>query len=225
MPGNTIYIGFAGFCKTDIMLYLSRILQCLGETVAIVDRSHSQDLRYSVPTGIYSEDRMDYRGVEIFLGCENTPVSELPLTDMSAVIIDFGVNAAAIDDMVSLKALFIVTDLQRAHTVPLSAFLGRIQSRPDSIRIIRDIVPGKIRPRYVDSLLQSGQVTNLIAKYEFDFSGAEYAARLTSQYDDIFQFSKIPEEYKNMLLECITELFGKDGKLCLKALKKAQRGG
>lgn len=225
MYNNTIEIGFAGFCKTDIILYMSRILFVLGEKVAIVDRTAKQELRFSVPVGIYSEDRLDYRGVDIFLGCEKTSLKTLPLKEYSVVLVDFGVNHKTFEDIKDTKVLFIVTDCQRHHTVPLSIWLNDMSFCVDSIRIIRDTVYGKIRPRYIDSLLQAGQVTKLIAKYEFAFSEFEYAHRLQTQYDDIFKFNKIPDVFRSMLLDCITELFGADRKTALKAIRKAQIGG
>ncbi len=225
MPDKCIWLGFAGFCKTDIMLYIARILVCLGESVAIIDQSGSQDLRLSVPAGIYSEDRLDYRGVDVYLNCESGIPKELAGTNHSVVLMDFGINSKAIELSGELKTLFLITDLQRHHTVPLASFLSRLPFSPDAIRIIRDIVPGKIRPRYIDSLLQAAQYTNLLAKYDFIFDETEYNQRLISQYDDIFYFAKIPESYKNMLLEIVIELLGYDKKAAVRALKKAQHGG
>lgn len=225
MPDKCIRLGFAGFCKTDIMLYIARILACLGESIAIFDQSGSQDLRLSVPAGIYSEDRLDYRGVDVFLNCDTEIPKELTGTNYSVVLLDYGVNSKALEIPGELRALFIVTDLQRHHAVPMASFLGRLPFSLDSIRIIRDIVPGKIRPRYIDSLLQATQYTNLLAKYDLAFDEAEYRQRLLSQYDDIFHFTQIPESFKNMLLEVITELLGYDRKVAVKALKKAQHGG
>ena len=225
MPEKSTRLGFAGFCKTDIMLYMARILVCLGESVAIVDQSGEQELRFSVPAGLYSEDRFDYRGVDIFLNCENLDTQQLPLVDYSVVLLDYGVNRKAFETLQQVKALFIVTDMQRHHAVPLSYVLGRLPVSPDAVRILRDVTPGKIRPRYIDSLLQAGQFTNLLARYELHFDEAEYAQRLISQYDDIFQFNRISEGYKGMLKECMTELMGYDRKAVEKAFKKAQRGG
>lgn len=218
-------LGFNGFCKTDIILYLSRILHLLGEKVAIIDQSMQEELRYSIPTGLYTQDRIDYRGVDVFLNCENIMLTNLPVEDYTVLLIDFGVNFKALELNEELKALFIVTDLSRHHTVPLSSCLSHILNRPDSIRIIRDMVYSKINTRYIDSLLQSGQYTNVIAKYEFDLNEKDYECRLRSQYDDVFKFGKISNDFKNMLIDCITGLFGTEKKFVLKALKKAQRGG
>ena len=65
----------------------------------------------------------------------------------------------------------------------------------------------------------------MLAKYDFIFDETEYNQRLISQYDDIFYFAKIPESYKNMLLEIVIELLGYDKKAAVRALKKAQHGG
>lgn len=225
MPGTTVKLGFIGFCKADIMLYLARILFCAGETVGIVDQSGSQELSLSVPAGLYAEDRLDYRGVELFLNCESTGIQDLSTDHCSVLLIDYGVNRKAIEQLEGLKALFIVTDMQRHHAVPLSAVISHLPFQPDAIRILRDIVPGKIRPRYLDSLLQAAQFTNLLAKYDLPFVPAEYAQRLICQYDDVFRFTRINEGFESMLSECVTELFGYDRKVMLKALRKAQRGG
>lgn len=220
---NAVGLGFIGFCKTDIMLYMARILHLMGENVAIIDQSGQQELRYSVPAVFARDDRLDYRGVDVFFDGENINPADLPAQNYSVFLVDYGVHSKNIG--VGLKTLFIVTDMQRHHAVPLSSCLGSLHHCPDAIRIIRDIVPGKIRPRYIDSLLQAGQFTNLIAKYDLPFGEAEFVQRLNCQHDDIFQFHKISDGYKNMLIECITELFGTDRKTLAKAFKKAQRGG
>ncbi|MBP7176896.1 MAG: hypothetical protein KBA53_11880 [Thermoclostridium sp.] len=225
MPEKCTRLGFTGFCKTDIILYMARILTCLGERVAIVDLSGEQDLRMSVPAGIYLEDRLDYRGVEVFLNCSDNSFTDMTEKNHSVVLLDYGVNRKAIESVSELRTLFIVTDLQRHHAVPLASFLEHLQSPTDSIRIIRDIVPGKIRPRYIDSLLQAAQHTNLLAKYELSFDEAEYSQRLLCQYDDIFHFTKITESYKSMLLEVVVELLGFERRAAVKAFKKAQHGG
>lgn len=225
MYENTVVIGFAGFCKTDIMLYFARILYNMGEKIAIIDKSNEQALGFSVPAALYSKDRLEYRGIDIYLGCQNTPLNGIPTNNYSVVLIDLGVNAKTYEEIKHLKVLFIVTDCNRHHTLPLSDWLKNQVTDTASIRIIRDIVYGKIRPRYIDSLLQAGQFTKLIAKYEFSINEMEYSNRLLSQYDDIFKFTKIPQDYKNMLIDCITEIFEKERKIVLKALKKAQKGG
>lgn len=218
-------LGFTGFCKSDIIIYFSWILRLLGEKVAIIDQSNQEELCYSIPTGVFTQDIIDYRGVDVFLNCKNKPIASLQLEGCTVALIDFGANCKALECNNELKALFIVTDLNRHHTVQLSSCLSYISNRPDSIRIIRDMVNTKITPRYIDSLLQSSQYTNIIAKYEFNFNEKEYECRLKSQYDDIFKFTKIPLDFKNMLIDCIIELFEKDKKSVQKALKKAQKGG
>lgn len=225
MPEKCTLLGFAGFCKTDILLYMARVLTCLNERVAIVDQSGNKELLFSVPSGLYTDDRLDYRGVDIFLNCGNVDPQQLPLADYSVVLLDYGVNRKAFETLPQVKALFIVTDMQRHHAVPLSQVLGALPVSPDTVRILRDVVPGKIRPRYIDSLLQAGQYTNLLARYELPFDETEYAQRLISQYDDTFQFHRISEGFKTMLKECLTELMGFDRKAVEKAFRKAQRGG
>jgi len=220
-----IRLGFIGFCKTDLILYLSRIIKSLGEKAAIVDRSADQKISYSVPVGIYTKDRLDYRGVEVFLNCSETELKELPLDDFYTVLVDFGLNVKTFGDIKEMNAVFIVSDLQRYHLLPLSDFLSKAGKIPNTIRIYRDMPSGKITACYADSLLNIENAANLIAKYEFPLNETEYSVRLTSQYDDVFKFSRIPVEFSQMLIDCVTELFGIDKKAAVKALKKAQRGG
>ncbi|HZK27687.1 MAG TPA: hypothetical protein VFD00_09155 [Thermoclostridium sp.] len=222
---TVIVVGFAGFCKSDIILYFSRILYVLGEKVAIVDRSTEQQLRFYVPIAPFSEDMLEYRGVDIYLRCKNTPLGDIPKNNYSVVLIDFGINPETYEDLSQISTLFIITDCNKQHTVPLSMWLSSQTVCPASIRIIRDIVSGKIRPRYIDSLLQAGQVTQIIAKYDFPLNEAEYYNRLLTQYDDVFSFTKLSAEFKNMLLDCITEIFKKDRKTAMKGLRRAQIGG
>ncbi|NLN65540.1 MAG: hypothetical protein GX144_09075 [Clostridiaceae bacterium] len=225
MSSKSIRLGFIGFCKTDIILYMARILTCLGENVAVIDCSGQHELKLSVPDAIDTEDRLDYRGVDFYSNSKGINTAELPVKNYTILLVDYGVNLHALEKEAELEALFVVTDMHRHHVVPLSIVLSRLQFTPDAIRIIRDIVPGKIRPRYIDSLLQTGQFTNLLAKYELYLHEKDYYQRLLSQYDDIFHFAKISEAFRSMLFECVTELLGYDKKSATRALKKAQSGG
>ncbi len=225
MNSTVVGLGFAGFCKTDMILYISRILHILGEKVAIIDRTQEQELRFSVPVGIYESDRLDYRGIEVFLGCGKMALEELPLDDFTVILVDLGVRLDVMEDMKSIRTLFVISDMQRHHIIPLSNWITKIPSCPDTIRILRDISPGKIHPRYVDAILQTEKYTNIIAKYEFMLNEKEYANRLKSQYDDVFSFPKIPEDFKTMLIDCMVELFGVENKSAIKAVRKAQKGG
>ena len=225
MPKQQIRLGFIGFCKTDLILYLSRIINSLGEKAAIVDRSSGHELIYSVPVGIYAKDRLDYRGVEVFLDCGATELIELPLDDIYAVLVDYGINGNASGELKCMDAVFVVCDMQKHHLVPLSNYLSRAAEIRNIIRVYRDMPSGKITARYADSLLNIENNAKIIAKYEFPLYETEYAVRLTSQYDDIFKFNRIPAELSQMLLDCVIELFGIDKKTAVKALKKAQRGG
>ena len=65
MSSKSIRLGFIGFCKTDIILYMARILTCLGENVAVIDCSEQHELKLSVPDAIDTEDKLDYRVVDI----------------------------------------------------------------------------------------------------------------------------------------------------------------
>ncbi|NLG89134.1 MAG: hypothetical protein GX494_07985 [Clostridiaceae bacterium] len=225
MPKQQIKLGFIGFCKTDLILYLSRIINSLGEKTAIVDCSSGQELSYSVPVGIYTKDRLDYRGVEVFLNCGETELKELPLDDFYAVLVDYELNGSAVCELSDMDAVFVVSDMQKHHLLPLSDFLLKAGKITNAIRVYRDIPPGKIKARYADSILNLENTADIIAKYEFPLNETEYAVRLTSQYDDIFRFGRISAEYSQMLLDCVTELFGIDKKTAVKALKIAQRGG
>lgn len=217
-------LGFIGFCKTDLMLYFSRIINALGERAAIVDRSNSQELHYSVPVGKCTEDMLDYRGVEVFLNCGSKILEEVTLDDFYAVLVDFGLNVEALRETKGMEAVFVVSDLQKHHILPLSNFLSKAGEIPNIIRVYRDIPAGKITARYADSILNLEE-KNIIAKFELHLNETEYAVRLKSQYDDIFRFNGIPAEFRQMLLDCMTELFGIDRKDAVKSLKKAQRGG
>lgn len=324
-------IGFTGFCKADIILYISRILKLLGERVVIIDQSNQNEFRFSVPDGFSAQDNkerstmafdsindelqlytsgvlepalsfaaatrsyplklqasgesepaisfasesqsypltpqasaesapaisfaseawsypsqfqaseeseppagfnmfiipehVNYRGIDVLLSCENAFIEDLQLEDYTTLIVDFGVNFDAINRITNLKALFIVTDCCRHHTIPLSSCLSHIEKKPDAIRILRDITNMKINSRYIDSILQSSQFTNIIAKYELPLVENDYTSRLKSQYDDVFKFTKISKDLNNLLMDCIMGLYEADKKVFLKAFGKAKKGG
>ena len=157
--------------------------------------------------------------------CNNTPLNDIPKNKYSVVFIDFGINPETYEDLSQIKALFIVTDCNKQHTIPLSIWLNNQTARPVSIRIIRDIVSGKIRPRYIDSLLQAGQKTQMIAKYDFPINEIDYSSRLLSQYDDVFPFAKFQKNSKVCYLTVSPRYLKRIEMQLLKQLGKAQIGG
>ncbi len=217
-----IKMGFVGTKTEDIILYLSRILFNMDMSVAVVDASEQQLMKYSVPVPDPRSHITTYRNVDIYLGCCNEDAyKKIDMGKYDAVIISMGLNPVFIRELSSYSLSFAVTDMERPNVLKLRDYLSVLDCSYEFIRIYRDVVDSKIDKSYLDSLLD---IATVAGEYYFYLSEKELCCRLDSQYNDIFRFSILPKEYRAMFKDIIVNSFGFSRKDTETAIKKAEKG-
>lgn len=214
-----IKMGFFGSYKTDIYHYFSRILKVLDKRVAIVDASNDSYLYHSIPQ--LEEEFVTYRDVDIYITKDGLEAATTG--DYDVLIIDYGFNSLD-NDFQACEIKLLVTDLQKHNISRVKDVLDSTSNKPQIIRIYRDLVGGKINPRYIDNYLNLEEKAEVIAEYDFYLDEDAYKCNIQCQYDDIISFKKLPKEYKSMFKELLGQYFSLDNKSITKAIKQAEGG-
>lgn len=228
MQTSLIKLGFIGSYKSDLLQFLSRILFHLNLSVAIVDASREQILKYSTPNP-FEEDIVNYRGVDILLN-KNTidQIENIDFDSYDIILIDYGFNNLLLKDLKNCQMIYAITDLQIHNIMYMKGFFNSIklisQDKLEVIKIYRDVVDCKIKHSYLKRLLQCDEIINTVDDYFLYFNERDYICKLMSQYDDTYKFKALSTEYKALLRDIINQYFDFDSKTLTRAIKLAEEG-
>lgn len=106
-------IGFLGLDSYDLILYLAKYLERLGQTVLIVDNSELGRISYCIPSPISLNPKTDvirYNNMD-FLRHNHELIQK---EEYSYILIDLGWDCSQ-DVIHSCEVLYIITDLQQQN--------------------------------------------------------------------------------------------------------------
>lgn len=221
----TIKLGFIGAYKLDIIHFLSRALLNLGYSVAIIDASEEQNLRYSIPD-LTEMNSINYHGVECFLYQNSLEeLSKISFEEFDVTLVDYGFNSAMAMDYVSCNLLFVVTDFERYHIQRLKALIDfAFEEKMKIVKIFRDLVSCKISCQYINQLLRIEEKANVLEEYRVPLLEEDLINRLTCAYDDHFRFKSLSKKYHTILTDIISEVLNDEPKQIERAIKYASEG-
>lgn len=218
---HSIKLGFIGSYKIDLLHYFSRVLRAMNKSVVIVDASEEQYLVYTIPHTI--EDKVSFQGVDYITNLSDVKrIRAIDLKKYDIVLIDYGLNDAMSRDYESCTILFVVTDFNRHHILPLQALMSEaFNPSIKVVKVYRDIVNSTVTKQYIDFILDIERKAKVLAEYAFDLQEEDYQCKLLCQYNDEFEFNKMPKPYKQMFADIIEELYHLKYKDALKVVKAA----
>lgn len=225
---------FYGTSCYDLLLYAARVLKQCKMSVLLLDYSKEQSLSYAIPeiTGLSSGIR-DYRGISF----SNDKVTDEQYMDYDVVFHYLGMSPRY---KVNGDYYFIITDCE-LHTVErilelksdLKSLMPDSDEQTDSnedfdvfekncLNLIILGVDASTRAGYISSRMEfSGNHCNVV-----DMDESNLESRIRCQYDEVFRFNRISDEYKDLVNKlCYTALGSYiDEKNYRKAYQKAERG-
>lgn len=229
---------FYGTSCYDLILYAARVLKQCKMSVLLLDYSKEQSLSCAIPEvkGLETGIR-DYRGLAF--SKDNVSSAEQN-SNYDVVFLYLGEYS---DYKESGDYNFIVTDCE-LHTVERTKTLkSDLQSlslmsdsdeKPDTnedfdvferycLNLIILGVDASARAGYISSQMEfSGEHCSVV-----DMDESNLESRIRCQYDEVFRFNRISDEYKDLVNKlCYTALLGSyiSEKNYRKAYQKAERG-
>ncbi len=226
---KTAFMG--GYDKSDLIIYIAKILTVSGKKVLIIDTTLMQKTRYIVPTMTPAQKYVTtYDGIDIAVGFDNMQdlkeyfsiegdlTYDFILADIDSpeAYINFGFNQI---DLHYLVTSFDVFSLQRGVSV-LKAF--RVPTLVTKVLFTRD--PESEEKEYLDFVSMSYKVRWNDDVIYFPFETSDLYAIYANQRFSRVRFDNLSTEYMDclaFLAEQISGLSKSDIKKAIKLIERA----
>lgn len=213
-------IGFAGIEVIDKILYLSRICVNFGDNVLILDYSNADEIECCIPFHSdinIQKDMIDYRGVDF---------SKIALTKdlkdkYDTILINFGYTKNR-KEVQECTHFICTTDLQKPHIQNLLTI-----DLPNELSFKQLVVRGKVTRglSVKENLREVMDYLGTQNYYYQRYKEVDEKARYLCQYNDLFIFKEISNDFKDYLYELTSVLYPEcNGRILRENIKKAERG-
>ena len=215
-------IGFVGLDVQDTILYLSRIFRQMGKTVLMADYSKSQALSYSVPAvpGVDTNSGMvDYRGT--FFTSGSLMPDDFAKFDVSMIFFGFEDR----DEIKFCTHIIFTTDGERNHVKKLCEMENRQEVYKQLV--FRNAGNARaLRAMFVEGWGQVGTMVCEEQEYYCNDNGREKKLRACCQYQEIFDFRGISQNYRSYLKDTVRAVFPEEavGKKFEACFRQAEMG-
>ena len=200
-------IGFIGaFDKTDLILYVSKILVETGKTVLVIDTTMNQRARYIVPAISPSVCYVtEYEGIDVAVGFDNTEkICQYLGTEKlnyDILILDIDSNENFIQfDMTAADKNFFVTGFDSYSLKKGLEIIGQMENKIKMTKILfsRDML--KEEDDYLNFLSFYFSVEWEKEKMYFPYDQGDNTVIIENQRAAQIRFKDLSSEYKESLL-------------------------
>lgn len=202
-----IKLGFVGAYKADILYYFANILTRLNKRVLVIDASHEQTFKYSIPN-MMSDEETNFRGIQyVFDKRTIDTLSKIDYMPYDIVLIDYGFNSEVREDWYQCNIMFVITDYQKHHLIKLKQLLEYKIDNIKFVKIYRDVVNCKINKKYTNYFLNIEDQAEVLEEYVLDLTEQDKVNQLLFQHDLFFSYKKLSKSYKNLFVDIISEFY------------------
>lgn len=202
--------------KSDFVLFLGHVLTNLDKRVLIVDGTQQSLYKHSYTRLIQDQTLFDFQGVDILCGASNwtnieehlVKAGETALT-YDVILIDMDTKEVIEQDWPEFTERFYIGDFDRAHQLLDVELLNRLFSITGSTELIRITFESNYRidESYFEALLNQ-EVKWLSMNYIFEPDEMSESLRLRMQHDQIIPYKNLNKQYKELLNEIVSSLYG-----------------
>lgn len=228
-------IGFIGvFDKTDLIIYVSRVLVEMGKRVLIIDSTVNQKAKYVVPTINPTTSYVtEYEGIDVSVGFRDYNSIKRYLGFPESAVLDYDYIFIDIDDPTLLDSFDIYSSAKNYFVTSPDLF---------DLKKGLEILSGVRQPLELTKILFSNRMTRaedeylnfLSLGYKINWNDEKiYFPMLSGDRDIIIEnqrlskikFKGISNEYKDSLIYLIQEISEEGSSNNIKKiLKKLERG-
>lgn len=206
-------IGFVGaFEKTDMILYVAKILTEVERKVLIVDATILQRARYTVPCIAPSKYYVtEFEEIDIAVGFKNLEEIKKYLgvetLDYDYVLIDIGSNEAFNDYELSIaEKNFFVTAFDNYSLKRGLEIIGKLEERVVMTKILFSREMLQEEDDYLNFLSFYSSVKWTSKKIYFPYETGDNSAIIENQRTARIRFKSLSEEYKEGLIKVANEI-------------------
>ncbi|WFR59543.1 hypothetical protein QA584_10755 [Anaerocolumna sp. AGMB13025] len=221
MSINAKTIGFLGIEAYDLILFLSKLLLNLNQKVLLIDNSDTGALTCCIPVPDSLNPKVSKVSYQKIDFVKERASSEYEKA-YDFILIDFGfkVNHKEIGNC---SILYLITDKQQHNTLRFHNLkLIHVLKEQETYLIIKDLLNSESAAYLTDSLRDK---INNIKQYFYLFEDDIDRENMVSlQYNNEVKFRRQSGQYKNLLMQILTEALQFNRTEVILAYKKAKRG-
>lgn len=228
-------IMFIGACdKSDLLLYVSKLLTQAEQKVLLVDATREQYYSYAVPKIDAEYKITEFEGFDVAHGLFNYDLLEdyfhtnqEKLHSYDAVIIDTD-RAEDIGHWSEIEHHLLVSTYDKptieknVHLVR-SLFATRDSSELRMLKVIVQEVACAITEEYIESTLTEFPIQWTEPSYPVYFDETDYAVKIDNQFNYRLNIKPLSKDYKVTIMELAQLISGLPDGVVKKALKLAEK--
>lgn len=202
--------------KTDFVIYFAHILTNLDKRVLIVDSTRNEWYKHGFTRMVNDQYLFDFQGIDILSGTTNWLDIEECLLRSGETTVGYDVILVDMDTTESLEQewpdfneRYYVGDFDRAHQL-LDAELIRMlfsTTGKNELKRITFESTFKLDGSFFESLLDT-KVQWRSMNYLFESDEHIEGLRLHMQHDQTIPYKQLDKQYKQLLAELVSELYG-----------------
>lgn len=226
---------FIGACeKTDLMLYIGKVLAAAGLKVLVIDATLAGKYQYSISLIDENAKVSEFDGIDVALGFQTfgeledhfSEIGENP-HDYDVLLIDSddpeGVAQWGATEVRALVASFEKYSVLQ-NVKLLERFFQSSMTEPSAfLRIYYPFADCQIDEAYMDSTLERFPIQWHEPAFDFLVDEVDYSVRVENQYENRIRLKGLSGHYKARLGEICAAVSGLDRKIIKQALKQAER--
>ncbi len=215
--------------KSDFVLYFAHVLDTMNKRVLIVDSTKNEWYRHSYTRYTDTQQVFDFQGIDILCGATNWLAVEKQLaaadetmTDYDVVLLDMDSKEMLEQDWPVFDERFYIGDFHRAHQsldVELLHKLFEVTGTSELKRITFES-NYRMNESYFETLLNQDVLWKSM-NYLVEPDDMADVLRLRMQHDQIIPFKQLNRQYKELLSEIISDLYGVHTKDVSDAVRKS----
>ena len=220
-------VGFVGaFEKTDMILYVAKILTEVDKKVLMVDATILQRARYTVPCIAPSKYYVtEFESIDIAVGFKNLEEIKkylgLEILDYDYILIDIGSNEAFYDyEMLDAEKNFFVTAFDNYSLKRGLEIIGKMEERIIMTKILFSREMLQEEDDYLNFLSFYFSVKWTNKKIYFPYETGDNSAIIENQRTARVRFKFLSEEYKEGLIKVASEIAPEENVNKLKKIYK-----
>ncbi|GKS12956.1 hypothetical protein YDYSY3_39560 [Paenibacillus chitinolyticus] len=220
--------------KTDLTLYLSKVLRAADQKVLLVDGTLRKDLQYAINNFGVEQSFIEFEGFDITFHYQDFTGVLAELDDLNKqydiLIVDSDDPAFfTYEQYKSADMRVIVTTLERSSVERTNEIITRIYSSGENTghveveRIIIGSVDCGIDEQYLNMQLSQYFIIWPEESYHLPVDEVNYAIKIENQHNKRINMKKISKSYKQLLEILMEQILECDTKTAKTAVKVAQR--
>jgi hypothetical protein len=238
-------IGFVGDIeKTELVMYVAKVLASLNKKVIYIDATTKQKTRYIIPTIAGMEEQNQYvvqhDSVEFAIGYTN--MLELKkyflskgedFTEFEYVLVNTDMPEMCEEyDLKNANNLFFVSSFDKYHIIKgieLLKYMCAMKRKTDpeaQVALTKLLYYSEINTadsRYIDGLAENLPLLWVHDTISYPYDQGDISASIQNQYGNKIDFRYLTAMYKNAVMDTVSVITGDEKSVLKKVLKNIER--